>query len=218
MGAQRRRAARVPARDPRRPHLPACRQRRAGGDQQAHRPHLLVRRLGSLSASTPAVVDDTVYVTLLARNDGAGASSRSTTPPARSAGRARCRAPASPRRWSTTGWSSSAPRAGSCTRSTPHGQPFGPIRRPARSRPARRCPRGALLRRLLRARPGDLRADRPAHLDRGSEGALLGSGTSTRPPPSIYGRIFLGNTDGRIYAYDASTGALDWAVQTGGYV
>ena len=30
--------------------------------------------------------------------------------------------------------------------------------------------------------------------------------------------MFLGNTDGRVYAYDASTGRLDWAVQTGAYV
>ena len=30
--------------------------------------------------------------------------------------------------------------------------------------------------------------------------------------------MFLGNTDGRVYAYDASTGKLDWAVQTGAYV
>jgi outer membrane protein assembly factor BamB len=30
--------------------------------------------------------------------------------------------------------------------------------------------------------------------------------------------VFLGNTDGRIYAYDASNGKLDWAVQTGSYV
>ncbi len=41
---------------------------------------------------------------------------------------------------------------------------------------------------------------------------------STPPPPSMYGRVFLGNTDGRIYAYDAHTGRLDWAVQTGAYV
>ena len=34
----------------------------------------------------------------------------------------------------------------------------------------------------------------------------------------VYGRVFLGNTDGRMYAYDAGTGALDWAVQTGAYV
>jgi outer membrane protein assembly factor BamB len=52
----------------------------------------------------------------------------------------------------------------------------------------------------------------------GSEGALLGSGTFYSTPAAFYGRIFLGNTDGRVYAYDASTGKLDWAVQTGAYV
>jgi outer membrane protein assembly factor BamB len=51
-----------------------------------------------------------------------------------------------------------------------------------------------------------------------SEGALLGSGTFYSTAAVIYGRVFLGNTDGRVYAYDASTGALDWAVQTGAYV
>jgi YD repeat-containing protein len=52
----------------------------------------------------------------------------------------------------------------------------------------------------------------------GSEGALFGSGTFYSTAAVIYGRVFLGNTDGRIYAYDASTGRLDWAVQTGDYV
>jgi outer membrane protein assembly factor BamB len=51
-----------------------------------------------------------------------------------------------------------------------------------------------------------------------SEGALLGSGTFYSTAAVVYGRVFLGNTDGRIYAYDASTGRLDWAVQTGHYV
>ncbi len=52
----------------------------------------------------------------------------------------------------------------------------------------------------------------------GSGGALLGSGTFYSTAAVVYGRVFLGNTDGRIYAYDATTGALDWAVQTGDYV
>jgi outer membrane protein assembly factor BamB len=52
----------------------------------------------------------------------------------------------------------------------------------------------------------------------GSEGALLGSGTFYSTAAAIYGRIFLGNTDGRVYAYDSATGKLDWAVQTGAYV
>jgi outer membrane protein assembly factor BamB len=52
----------------------------------------------------------------------------------------------------------------------------------------------------------------------GSGGALLGSGTFYSTAAVDYGRVFLGNTDGRIYAYDASTGRLDWAVQTGAFV
>ncbi len=52
----------------------------------------------------------------------------------------------------------------------------------------------------------------------GSEGALLGSGTFYSTPAVFYGRVFLGNTDGRVYAYDAFSGKLDWAVQTGAYV
>jgi outer membrane protein assembly factor BamB len=52
----------------------------------------------------------------------------------------------------------------------------------------------------------------------GSEGALLGSGTFYSTAAVVYGRVFLGNTDGRVYAYDAANGRLDWAVQTGAYV
>ena len=52
----------------------------------------------------------------------------------------------------------------------------------------------------------------------GSEGALFGSGTFYSTAAVVYGRVFLGNTDGRVYAYDASTGRLDWAYQTGAYV
>jgi len=52
----------------------------------------------------------------------------------------------------------------------------------------------------------------------GSEGALLGSGTFYSTAAVLYGRVFLGNTDGRVYSYDAFTGKLDWAVQTGAYV
>ncbi len=51
-----------------------------------------------------------------------------------------------------------------------------------------------------------------------SEGALFGNGTFYSTPAVVYGRVFLGNTDGRVYAYDAATGHLDWAVQTGAYV
>jgi outer membrane protein assembly factor BamB len=52
----------------------------------------------------------------------------------------------------------------------------------------------------------------------GSEGALFGSGTFYSTAAVVYGRVYLGNTDGRVYAYDAATGNLDWAYQTGAYV
>jgi outer membrane protein assembly factor BamB len=52
----------------------------------------------------------------------------------------------------------------------------------------------------------------------GSGGTLLGSGTFYSTAAVVYGRVFLGNTDGRAYAYDAYSGKLDWAVQTGAYV
>jgi hypothetical protein len=52
----------------------------------------------------------------------------------------------------------------------------------------------------------------------GSGGALLGSGTFYSTSAVVYGRVYLGNTDGRVYAYDADNGRLDWAVQTGAYV
>ncbi|HLM85986.1 MAG TPA: PQQ-binding-like beta-propeller repeat protein [Solirubrobacteraceae bacterium] len=52
----------------------------------------------------------------------------------------------------------------------------------------------------------------------GSGGALFGNGTFYSTAAVAYGRVFLGNTDGRVYAYDAFTGGLDWAVQTGNYV
>jgi len=51
-----------------------------------------------------------------------------------------------------------------------------------------------------------------------SEGALLGSGNFYSTAAVVYGRVFLGNTDGRVYGYDAASGKLDWAVQTGAYV
>jgi outer membrane protein assembly factor BamB len=69
---------------------------------------------------------------------------------------------------------------------------------------------------------GDLQAVRESDGHRmwvsGSGGALLGSGQFYSTAAVVYGRVFLGNTDGRIYAYDAATGKLDWAVQTGAYV
>ena len=181
------------------------------------------RRLGSLSASTPAVVGGTVYATVLARPDGVkkGAGLRARLhPPGPCAGRARCRARASPRRWSTTAWSSSGPRTGPSTRSTSTtARRSGPTTPRARSRPARRSPAGCS---TSATTPATSRRSPSAPAgrcgSRAPKARCSAAARSTRPPPSIYGRVYLGNTDGRIYAYDASTGRLDWAVQTGDYV
>jgi outer membrane protein assembly factor BamB len=51
-----------------------------------------------------------------------------------------------------------------------------------------------------------------------SDGTLLGSGTFYSTAAVMYGRMYIGNTDGRVYAYDAENGKLDWAHQTGAYV
>jgi outer membrane protein assembly factor BamB len=52
----------------------------------------------------------------------------------------------------------------------------------------------------------------------GSGGAVLGNGEFYSTPAVVYGRVYIGNTDGRVYAYDSGSGSLDWAKQTGAYV
>ena len=116
--------------------------------------------------------------------------------------------------------SSSAPRAGSSTRSTPATATCcGPTTPAARSRPAPRSPaaRSTSATTPATCRPSPSRPVGGSGCS-GSEGALLGSGTFYSTAAVVYGRVFLGNTDGRVYAYDAYTGKLDWAVQTGAYV
>ncbi|HEX2016984.1 MAG TPA: PQQ-binding-like beta-propeller repeat protein [Solirubrobacteraceae bacterium] len=52
----------------------------------------------------------------------------------------------------------------------------------------------------------------------GGSGGLFGAGTFYSTPAVVYGRVFLGNTDGRVYAFDQRDGKLAWAKQTGSYV
>ncbi len=52
----------------------------------------------------------------------------------------------------------------------------------------------------------------------GSGGAVFGNGQFYATAAVVYGRVYVGNTDGRVYAYDAASGRLDWAKQTGTYV
>jgi outer membrane protein assembly factor BamB len=46
----------------------------------------------------------------------------------------------------------------------------------------------------------------------------LSLGTFYSTPAVAYGRVYIGNTDGRIYSYGASTGDLRWSHSTSGYV
>lgn len=180
------------------------------------------RRLGSLSASTPAAVGNVVYATVLARASGVQKGAIFALA-------------------SATGhtlWSRALPSPSESSPLVDHGRVFfgsqnGTVYaldihngdviwtyHAAGSVKASPTLAGAVLYfgdysghvQALDARTGR------RIWDSGSEGALLGSGTFYSTAAVMYGRVYLGNTDGRIYAYDAFTGRLDWAVQTGAYV
>lgn len=185
--------------------------------------HLLwSRKLGTLSASTPAILGGTVYVTILARtSDGEGG-----------------RVVALRAKNGATIWSRNLP---SRTESSPivangkvmFGSEDGTVyalnatsglqvwayRAAGAVKASPTLVKGILY-------FGDYAGDVQAVSERtgqriwsaGSEGAPFGSGTFYSTAAYAYGRIYLGNTDGRIYAYDAASGKLDWAVQTGAYV
>jgi outer membrane protein assembly factor BamB len=180
------------------------------------------RRLGSLSASSPAVVGNTVYATVLARADGVKKGLVAALNYSTGAIR----------------WSRALPSPSESSPLVDHGMVFfgsqnGTVY-------ALNIHNGAPIwtyhaAGAVKASPtlsggvlyfGDYSGHLQAVSERtgrrlwlsGSEGALLGSGTFYSTAAVLYGRVFLGNTDGRVYAYDASTGRLDWAVQTGAYV
>jgi outer membrane protein assembly factor BamB len=181
-----------------------------------------VRKLGTLSASTPAVTANTVYATLLARQEGMEAGRVVALNTANGAVR----------------WSRELPSPSESSPLLDSGLIFlgsqdGTVY-------ALNARTGATVwtyhaEGAVKASPtlkdgilyfgdygGNVQAlgEHTGHLlwRSGSEGAPLGSGTFYSTAAVAYGRVFLGNTDGRIYAYDQRTGSLDWAVQTGDYV
>jgi outer membrane protein assembly factor BamB len=179
------------------------------------------RSLGRLSASTPAVVGNTVYATVLARANG-------------KAGRVIALNYAN----GSTRWSRDLPSASESSPLIDHGKLF--IGSQNGTVYALDAGDGSVIwtyhaAGAVKASPtlsagvlyfGDYSGHVQAIGERtgrrfwvsGSEGALVGSGTFYSTAAVFYGRVFLGNTDGRVYAYDAATGKLDWAVQTGAYV
>ena len=46
----------------------------------------------------------------------------------------------------------------------------------------------------------------------------FGSGNFYATPAVAFGRVYMGNTDGRVYSFGARNGALAWATATGSYV
>ena len=46
----------------------------------------------------------------------------------------------------------------------------------------------------------------------------FGSGNFYATPAVAFGRVYMGNTDGRVYSFGARNGALAWATATGAYV
>ena len=180
------------------------------------------RRIGSLSASTPAAVGDVVYATVLARGDGVNkgevlALSYST-------GRTLwSRALPSPSESSplvADGCVFFGSQNGTVYALNAHDGDVIWIYHAAGSVKASPTLAGGIL--YFGDYSGHVQAIGESTgrriWDSGSEGALFGSGTFYSTAAVMYGRVFLGNTDGRIYAYDAFTGSLDWAVQTGAYV
>lgn len=180
------------------------------------------RQLGALSASTPAIVGDTVYTTILARpSDGEGG-----------------RIVALNAATGTIEWSRNLPSRSESSPIVANGKVmFGSEDGTVYALNAQS---GQIVwtykaAGAVKASPtlvdgvlyfGDYAGDVQAISERtgrriweaGSEGAPLGSGTFYSTAAYAYGRIYLGNTDGRIYAYNASNGELAWAVQTGAYV
>jgi outer membrane protein assembly factor BamB len=181
-----------------------------------------VRKLGALSASTPAVTSTTVYVTLYSRTQGLEEGRVVALDTAD--GRVR--------------WSRDLPSPSESSPLVDHGRVFFGSQDGTVYALEDRNGRTAWTYHAagaVKASPtlrngtlyfgdyaGNLQAvsEATGHLQwrSGSEGAALGSGTFYSTPAVAYGRVYLGNTDGRIYAYDQRTGSLDWAVQTGAYV
>jgi outer membrane protein assembly factor BamB len=180
------------------------------------------RRLGALSASTPAVSGGTVYATVLSRSPGSQAGRvvalNTVNGHFRWSRELPSRAESSP--LLDKGKLFFGSQSGTVyALNARNGSVLWTYRAAGAVKASPSLSGGVL---YFGDYSGELQAVGEEHGHRlwrsGSGGALLGSGTFYSTPAVMYGRVFLGNTDGRVYAYDASSGKLDWAVQTGAYV
>ncbi|MFZ1153726.1 MAG: PQQ-binding-like beta-propeller repeat protein [Solirubrobacteraceae bacterium] len=180
------------------------------------------KRLGALSASTPAVSGDTVYATILSRSPGQQAgrvvAMNTITGHIRWSRNLPSRCESSP--LLDKGKLFFGSQNGTVYALSAHnGNVLWTYHAAGAVKASPSLSNGLL---YFGDYSGELQAVRESSGRRvwasGSGGAVLGSGTFYSTPAVMYGRVFLGNTDGRVYAYDASSGKLDWAVQTGAYV
>src|SRR5439155_18945178 len=51
-----------------------------------------------------------------------------------------------------------------------------------------------------------------------AQGRLGGLGAFYATPAVAYDRVYVGNTDGKVYSYGATSGRIRWSYSTGGYV
>ena len=80
--------------------------------------------------------------------------------------------------------------------------------------------RQALLRRLQRPRVRDPPADGGKVWSTGTKGATFGlrAGRFYSTPAVAFGRVYIGNTDGKMYSFSSENGKLAWTKGTGSYV
>jgi outer membrane protein assembly factor BamB len=185
---------------------------------------LWARRFGALAASSPAVNDDTVFVTLLKRFRGARGGRIAAV--AQATGRTRWSHKLAPTE------SSPLLVRGMVIFGTSNGTVYALNQRNGRVRWRFRAS-GAV--------KGGLAADGFGHLffgdysghvyalhqrnghlmwRVGTSGAGFGfsSGRFYSTPATAFGRVYIGNTDGFVYSFAASSGKLAWRTHTGGYV
>ena len=80
--------------------------------------------------------------------------------------------------------------------------------------------RQALLRRLRGARVRAAPDERQPLWSTGTKGAVFGlrAGQFYSTPAVAYGRVYIGNTDGKMYSFSSENGKLAWTKGTGSYV
>ena len=94
-------------------------------------------------------------------------------------------------------------------------------RRAARSRAARRSPTARSTSATTAARSTPCARRAAARCGRSARAARASASARARfysTPAVAFGRVYLGNTDGRVYSFAASSGKLAWATGTGAYV